>query len=55
MQPGVVQGGLVSPVQFILHVNDMPTSFHLVERETPCFGNLEGIGAGQGLTEVAHG
>jgi hypothetical protein len=33
MQSGVAQGGLVSPVQFSLYVNDMPTPSRLVDLE----------------------
>ena len=31
MRAGVAQGGLISPVLFILYVNDMPSSLHHVE------------------------
>jgi len=31
MRVGVAQGGLISPVLFSLHVNDMPSPSHHVE------------------------
>ena len=31
MRAGVVQGGLISPILFSLHVNDMPSTSHHVE------------------------
>ena len=31
MRAGVAQGGLISPVLFSLHVNDMPSPLHHVE------------------------